>query len=41
MSMRSGASVIQVRALKVLPRAERMILGFNGASMVALLRGRN
>src|SRR6202048_1918591 len=36
-SMRSGASVIQVRALKVLPRAARMTLGFNGASMVTSL----
>src|SRR5450631_2734898 len=32
-NMRSGASVIQVRALKVLPRAARMILGLGGASM--------
>ena len=35
-SMRSGASVIQVRALKVLPRAARMSLGFRGASMLIL-----
>ncbi len=34
-SIRSGASVIQVRALKVLPRAARITRGFNGASMVA------
>src|ERR1700727_1270768 len=33
-NMRSGASVIQLRALKVLPRAARMTLGFSGASMV-------
>src|ERR1700723_1961098 len=32
-NMRSGASVIQLRALKVLPRAARMILGLGGASM--------
>src|SRR5580700_7641231 len=36
-SMRSGASVIQDLALKVLPRAARMFLGFKGASMVASL----
>src|ERR1700733_12546312 len=33
-SMRSGASVIQLRALKVLPRPARITLGFTGASMV-------
>src|ERR1700733_14646605 len=38
-SMRSGASVIQDLALKVLPRAARMIRGFKGASMVAPLLG--
>src|ERR1700721_833298 len=32
-NMRSGASVIQLRALKVLPRAARMIRGLGGASM--------
>src|ERR1700722_17220403 len=32
-SMRSGASVIQDRALNALPRAARMILGLGGASM--------
>src|SRR5579862_9710486 len=32
-SMRSGASVIQLRAVNVLPRAARMILGLGGASM--------
>jgi hypothetical protein len=32
-SMRSGASVIQVRALKELPRGARMFLGFTGTSM--------
>src|ERR1700691_2345901 len=32
-SMRSGASVIQERALNVVPRAARMIRGFKGASM--------
>jgi hypothetical protein len=31
--MRSGASVIQLRALKVVPRAARITRGFKGASM--------
>src|SRR5580692_1183232 len=39
-SMRSGASVIQLRALKVLPRAARMILGLGGASMLIPLRAK-
>src|SRR5450631_3977154 len=33
-SMRSGASVIQERALRVLPRAARITLGFWEASMI-------
>src|ERR1700676_136216 len=37
-SIRSGASVIQARALKDLPRAARMTLGFTGASMVTSSR---
>src|ERR1700723_992775 len=38
-SMRSGASVNQERALRVVPRAARMRRGFTGASMVSLLEG--
>jgi hypothetical protein len=34
--MRSGASVIQVRALNVLPRAARMFLDFTEAGMLFL-----
>src|ERR1700729_3832347 len=33
-NMRSGASVIQVRALNALPRAARMIRGVGGASIL-------
>src|SRR6202051_4441005 len=33
-NIRSGASVIHERALKALPRAARITLGFNGARMV-------
>src|ERR1700722_910513 len=39
-NMRSGASVIQLRALNVLPRAARMILGLGGASMLIPLRAK-
>src|ERR1700677_4842728 len=38
-SMRSGASVNQERAFKVVPCGARMRRGFTGASMVSLLKG--
>src|SRR5580698_8171256 len=37
MSMRSGASVVQVRALRRGPRGARMMRGVTGASMVSPL----